>query len=449
MTPAGVATAEPTRRIRRLGSFEKAACLTAEFEPFNIVLHLVLEKAPDPDVVRATLTRWVQQQQIASLTILKDGKQRWFGRVKPVDVPISCDHLKSEDDQARIIEKELNKRLPNEDGTLFRFSYYLDCTQTNKGHLILAFHHAIVDGSCLVVLIRELMKGFLVGEQHESQMKFTEEAESSEAYFPKPFCGLGLRMRVLGMQFRELVNELKFRLTSPKGAIRPVAAPSKCRTLVASWCKEVTADLLRESRRRRCTLVAMLHASMLLAVNKCLFEDRKRRHRLIAFYDLRPYLDPPLPAQQIGAHLTMGRFAETVQAGMEFWELASRIQGQIYDFGKSGDKFVSNHLTQFTLKTLIALKRMRMGSTAISYTGSVPPLAPPCLPFDMTEFHAFVSNISLGPFFTANSRIFSQRLILDCLYLEGDIEPGTAQSIVNEMRNILETAIGRNRDVNE
>jgi hypothetical protein len=47
--------------------------------------------------------------------------------------------------------------------------------------------------------------------------------------------------------------------------------------------------------------------------------------------------------------------------------------------------------------------------------------------------HVFVSNLGVGPQYTANARWFRDRLQLDVVYLEGDMEAALARRLADDV----------------
>jgi hypothetical protein len=91
------------------------------------------------------------------------------------------------------------------------------------------------------------------------------------------------------------------------------------------------------------------------------------------------------------------------------------------------------------IKVILGQRMFRWCATAFSYSG------PPDLPVDYGSFelkgvHAFPSNWTTGPEYSALARLFRGELFMDILYLDCDMDEAKAQEIAREMRSILEEA---------
>jgi hypothetical protein len=121
-----------------------------------------------------------------------------------------------------------------------------------------------------------------------------------------------------------------------------------------------------------------------------------------------------------------------------FWDLAQRVNSQVYAASKAGEKFIQPLLSEKMMRMFIKLKKIRMGTTALSYPG-VFNIKPVYGKTKVKEVYGFVSNFPIGPEFTATARIFDRRLWLDCVYLDADMDHAKARSIAGEIINILQS----------
>jgi hypothetical protein len=90
------------------------------------------------------------------------------------------------------------------------------------------------------------------------------------------------------------------------------------------------------------------------------------------------------------------------------------------------------------MKMIFRLRAFRMGATALSYSGPVE--LPSAGSFKVTGLHAFATNMSVGPEYSALVRLFRGELWWDILYLDSDMDAAGAQAIAHEIRTILEEA---------
>jgi hypothetical protein len=155
---------------------------------------------------------------------------------------------------------------------------------------------------------------------------------------------------------------------------------------------------------------------------------------------LRPYTVPPTPAESLANYISMLRFTEDVSAQSNIWDVTKSLHTKIYRALKSGDKFSASRMSESLLKMFTTLKSMRMGSTALNYSGAVP-LNSQYGEFKVTGLHAFLSSFDLGPEVSAQARLFNNELWIDFMFLETDMKRETAEKITREVKPILEGAV--------
>ncbi len=159
--------------------------------------------------------------------------------------------------------------------------------------------------------------------------------------------------------------------------------------------------------------------------------------RYITFADLRPYLEPPSGARPLAPYFSMLRFTIPVRSGADLWELARAINHQVLTGARRGDKFTSFLMAPWMMKTILKLQNARMSTAAISY-GGVLQLADPSGEIRIEEFHAFVSNLLLGPAYTGSARLWEGELWWDVVYLESDMDQAKASAIAESLLERLE-----------
>ena len=202
----------------------------------------------------------------------------------------------------------------------------------------------------------------------------------------------------------------------------------------------MTDSLSRRVRQENVTLNSLLQAAMLQAVNRQLYNGQRTPMRAFAFPDLRPYVTPPLDAENLGAYVSMLRYTFSVDGTQSVWDLARAVTATLQASFQRGDKYSAHLMSENLMKMLLRLKSMRMGATALSYTG-VNSLAERYGETRVRALHGFIANIDLGPEFSAQASLFGDELILDVVYLDSDMHRAKAQAVAEEIREILEEAI--------
>jgi hypothetical protein len=90
------------------------------------------------------------------------------------------------------------------------------------------------------------------------------------------------------------------------------------------------------------------------------------------------------------------------------------------------------------MRPILRQRRQRMATTALSYTG------PARLPrrfgsIEVSSPEVFISNLTLGPEYTAQARLADGELRWNIVYLDCDMDRATADRISDEMLAVLRT----------
>ena len=133
----------------------------------------------------------------------------------------------------------------------------------------------------------------------------------------------------------------------------------------------------------------------------------------------------------IGLH-SMLRVTVSVPAESDLWSIAAEVNQAITDGARRGDLFSSVVMSATMMRMILGQGKQRMGTTALGYAG------PPRLPrtFGSTEIaglEVFVSNLTLGPEYTAQVRLIDGELRWNIVYLDCDMDRTTAESVAEEM----------------
>jgi hypothetical protein len=233
-----------------------------------------------------------------------------------------------------------------------------------------------------------------------------------------------------------MAGEVGYRLRS-RGAGKTSPQPSaRGRVLPMRISRAATTALVRQARTRRITLASVLNAAALLAVSRHRYGGRDLPLRYFIFPNLRPYLKPPVPVEQLGPLLSMMWLTVRVRPDHDLWSLADAINAQTYAAFKRGDKFLFPLIAAPMMRALLTLKSRRMGATAVSYAGTQE-IGPTYGPYRVRGIHAFVSNIDLGPDYTALARLFRGELLWDIVYMDSDMDAAQADLIAAEIRGLL------------
>jgi hypothetical protein len=202
--------------------------------------------------------------------------------------------------------------------------------------------------------------------------------------------------------------------------------------------EEDTTALVRACRSRRLTLGSALNAAMLVAVHRLLYDDKPTLLRHFNFADLRLVLKPRVAAETLGSYHGMLRVTVPMPSGTGLWATASVVNEKISSAARRGDSLWSVKLSTAMMRPILRQQKQRMGTTALSYTG------PSRLPrrfgsIEVSSPDVFISNLTLGPEYTAQARLADGELHWNIVYLDCDMDRAMADRISDEMLIVLRT----------
>jgi hypothetical protein len=426
---------------RTLGVFETAETLTDQFAPFNVVIVLSMSGCKRSDCLRAALDRLQRRHPLLGTHMVRQGRRFVYRREGTPQIPLELMDSPPEGLWQTVAERELNRRFDIEAGPLMRATLIPSHADEERRDLVLTFHHAIIDGAAAAAVIRELLDAWdgLATGRALPEPATLPMMPPAEQFFPSPFKGLAARRRLATFMVRQMADEMTFRWRA-RGTRKPVVHETgQCRIVCGDLGGEELAALVRTARRHRVTVHNALNAALLLAVQNQLYGGQAVPLRNFNFASLRRYLSPPVDDEHLGSFHAMLRFTVNLGRGEDFWGLATRINSQVHTAGRRGDKFCSLLTSAGLMRMILRHGGMRMGSTALAYTGPTS-IGPIVGGISIEELHAFVSNLVLGPEYTAQARLFRDRLWWDVLYLDSDMNGQTAQEILAEVFQRLHDA---------
>lgn len=425
--------------IRPLGSFERALFISDAHSPFNVVSVLPIGNCPPSETVWRALETLQMRHPFLRARIEVVDKRPFFAEIDDFAPPFVVLDRQMDDQWLEIAQSELNQHLDVSKGPLFRCHYLV---REPYAEVILTFHHTIADATSIVNLMDELMNDCAspkINGVREPSVQL-EPASAVEARFPASFHGIGRAWHMLGYVAHQLVDEMRYQVASRHARRPPINPGGHTQVLTMELDQALTEALIRRCRREKVPLNSLLNAAMLMAVNRQLYQGQSMPMRTFSFPDLRPYVAPSLPAENLAVYISMLRYTVQVEKHQSVWEMARALQGQVYRSLKRGDKFIASLMSEGLMKMLIGMKSMRMGTAALSYTGVVD-LDQNYGDIQVRGLHGFISNIDLGPEYSAQVNLFADRLIWDIAYLDTDMDQVKAAVIADEIREILRLAV--------
>jgi hypothetical protein len=414
---------------------EHAARYTERVAPFNAVVVLQIEGNLAPARLRPALDALQRRHPLLRARILERNNEFFFHFEGSGPIPVEVNPHSPADRWLTVTEEELYRPFDLAAGPLMRCRYL----QTDfGGHLIVTFHHTIIDGASAKHLLNELLS-LCAGQALPAGELEQEGRVPATALYPARYSGAGFIRAAAAYAARQVADEAKFRWNARGVRKAPIAEKGRCRLLPVRYSAALTGALLEASRHRRITLNAILSAGMMIAVERRLYRSPRAPFRHIIFTDLRPHLSAKVPPDELGCRMSIFRLTIVVERDGDFWSLAREVQESTLRAARSGERFLAHSMSPGMMKLILDRKPFRMGTTALSYTGALD-LPASHGPFAVTGLHAFPMNFTLGPEYSALVHLFRGELWCDILYLDSDMNSAGAQQIAHDMQAILEEA---------
>jgi hypothetical protein len=424
---------------RALGAFETAQALTNDHTPFNVVAVLPLRNGPGEETLRRALDA-IQERHPLLRAKLEPEKGGF--RFNPSTRPIPLESLGRADDSTwtEVVESELESGLDTTAGPLVRCLRIAGTAGEAESELVLTFHHSIMDATSGTNVVRELLSACAAIDAGETPQLGPPLPlmPAEDDLIPETLPGGRRRSSIAGFLLRQLADEAAFRLRTIGGRRPPVHQSGSCRVLCRRLAEEDTTALVRACRGRRLPLNSALNAAMLVAVHRILYDGKATLLRHLNFADLRQVLKPRVTEEHLGSYHGMLRVSVPMPAGADLWTTAAEVSERFSAGARRGDTFQSVKLSTAMMRPILRQRRQRMATTALSYTG------PARLPrrfgsIEVSSPEVFISNLTLGPEYTAQARLADGELRWNIVYLDCDMDRATADRISDEMLAVLRT----------
>jgi hypothetical protein len=420
---------------RALGAFETAQALTNAHTPFNVVAVLPLCNAPGEETLRQALEAIQKRHPLLRTKLEPVGGGFLF---TPTTRPISLESLDRADDSTwiEVAERELGRALDTDSGPLARCLRIAGDGAASE--IVLTIHHSIMDATSGATVVRELLTACASIDAGKTPTLGPPlpMMPAEDDLIPETLPGGRRRSNIAGFLLRQMADEAAFRVRTIGGRRPPVHPRSNCRVLCRRLAEEDTTALVRACRSHRLPLNSALNAAMVLAVHRHLYNGKAARLRHLNFADLRQVLKPRVTEEHLGSYHGLLRVSVPVPAGADLWTTAADVSERFSVAARRGDTFHSVRLSAAMMRPILRQHRQRMGTTALSYTG------PSRLPsrfgsIEVSSPEVFISNLTLGPEYTAQARLADGELRWNIVYLDCDMDRATADRISDEMLDIL------------
>jgi hypothetical protein len=267
-----------------------------------------------------------------------------------------------------------------------------------------------------------------------------ELARPVEELFPPVFKGIRRIPALLAYFLSQMGEELGYRWKVRGKRVARVQPRGNGHILSLTLPELLLEAISQRARLEKVTLNSLLNACLLLAVNRHLYDGVSQPMQTFAFADLRPYLHPPSPKEDLVNHISMLRYTVIVSGKADIWGLTRKLHNRIYKSLKNGSKFIAVLMSEPLMMMFIGFKSMRMAATGLNYTAAVA-LQKTYGEIVVTGLHAYISAMDIGPELSAQARIFNDQLWMDLMYLDTDMDAPLTEKIAAEIRMILEQAV--------
>ncbi len=425
--------------LRELGIFERALLLSDRHSAFNVVTVLHLKQCPAPAIIQKALAALQERHPLLRARIAAHaGRRVSFGPIPNPSFPYAVIQRESSRQWMQVVESEMGQRFDVFSGPLFRAIYLND---EQHGEVILTFHHTIMDAASGMNLLDELLRmcaALHTGER--LQLPALEVVPAIETRFPPRYAGARRILPTAAYVLSQMGDEMSYRWHARGKRIPRVQTGGRGHILTLALPEALVNALAHRARQEKLTLNSLLNATLMLAVNRRLYSGRSAPMRTFTFADLRPFTIPPTPLEALANYISMLRFTLNVSGQDDVWNLARELHQKIYRSLKHGDKFIASAMSEPLMKMFTTMKSIRMGATALNYSGAVP-LQSSYGEIQVVGLHAFISAYDIGPEFASQARLFKDQLCWDFVYLDTDMDRALAERIVAEIRQILENAV--------
>jgi len=422
---------------RELGIFEQAQYIADRYAPFHIVGVLQLESAISPHILQKSLNLLQKRHPFLSARLLHENGNLYFATLVDPNLPFRALPRWNDEHWHQVVEVELTTQIDALNGPMFRCTYIYNESQPHA-EIILVISHFIADAASASHLMHELMMicASLADRVPVSVSKLSL-APTLESRFPPTFKGWRMSLRMLCYVLAQMADEIVYRIrTIGKRTPQVPLEQSMGHILSLRFSEDEIEPFAQRARREGVTLSSALNAVQLLAVNRHLYSSKKLPMRTFSFADLRPYVEPPLHAENLGLYISMMRYTVDVKGDADFWSQARDLHRKVYASLKSGDKFVAAGMSESLLKMLTRFKTIRTCASALNYSGMVP-VQPRYGNIKVLEVHGFVSAFGFGPEMASQAQMFNDQLFWDFIYMDADMGEATAKAIVEEIKSVI------------
>ncbi len=361
---------------RPLGRIERFYWLYDQHACTNFVLAAVLDDSVTRGAVRAALGRLWERHPLLRCAIAVDE------RAQPVlqpdagpapELPRAPMGTRWQD----LAALELLRAFAPQSHPLLRFAWV---PATAGVALVATFNHGLLDARAAGALLCELLAD-AVGCPPTGEP--APDAAPCERHYPARHRGPLALLRFFWVSFLDGIERL--RVGTPLGLpdAPPLGTPRDLLALVLALDEQQTRALVQRCREQDCTVQGALCAAQLLALRSIFPQDGTVPSSTSTAADLRPLLEPPLPAETLGVHVSLIPTYHRVDNHTAPWRLAREVvQGVKRKLARGHGQLFWLAIPPATLLPpdargagrLARLARHAPVSTVVTNLGRLPPL---------------------------------------------------------------------------
>ncbi|MFZ4791315.1 MAG: phthiocerol/phthiodiolone dimycocerosyl transferase family protein [Candidatus Competibacteraceae bacterium] len=332
---------------RLLGPEEFKLWLFNRRSPFNVVVAARLTGRLEIVALQQAVVKLPSSHPLLSAQIECHGRPRLV-TTPALPLPLEIETREDDDHWRRVLEQELNRRLPVAEGPLLRVTLLHGAEASD---LILCACHVATDALGVFTLLRDLL-ALLAGDEITPRMPMPafEELIPAEAFGAAD--GAALRDQWWSRQTSERLAAVDW--DDLAGRLPDVG---KTRVLADELDQETTAALLARCRAEQTTVHGALSAGVLISL-----VSEAAEVACTHSVSLRQRLEPPF-GDEVGLCLSRVLTRHRIGPDTDFWGLARDVRSRITAAIQCGEPF---DRTLETIRVLTPGGRLEIGPEAVA-----------------------------------------------------------------------------------
>ncbi|WNJ20599.1 condensation domain-containing protein [Pontibacter sp. G13] len=405
--------------IRSLNPIEQAFTISNQAFPMQVVSVLHVSPIPSEETLAQALSILQARHELLRAGIRGMAFQ---GLVPETPIPLIVAPRPDDGSWEAWAQKALNAPF-DQGGPLMKCTLVSD-ELSDRGEMILSFHHAIIDGNSARLLLHELLS--ILGKE---ALPAPERLET-EPIFPTDFRGWKLGKNLAAFMGRQAREEWQYRKVGLKS---PIPTDAQNAIISITLPQDVSRRLTWKIGKLGLSLNSYLLSEIALATIRHRHQLKKAsKARLISFADLRSGLVPAVSRNPLGCYVSMLRASVPIASLANSTELARNIRRAMFKAGRNGEPFIMSWMSRYLMKFVLKARNMRLGVVALSFIGKLD-LQRHYGEISLHNVNAYITNNPMGPEIGVFGKILFGSISLDFTYLPAETSHEQAQELVAEI----------------